>query len=216
MEDLLVSRYFVQSDEAMNPFVFPLAPEWWSRPYEYAWASHFAEPDDVVLDAGCGLGHPFKFFLAGRCRETHACDVDPAILSLDIHTIARDFGVEAGPALVGDVHRINYACADITNLPYPDGIFDRVFCISVLEHMDEMAGEQALGEFARVLKPDGLIVITFDFPVIELTHFGVEADKMFLQYAGDVKYSLPSLPGSNAISGYGFNCGRALLRKRVR
>lgn len=68
-------------------------------------------------------------------------------------------------------------------------MFDRVFCISVLEHLHDFftrhAGwrvpgflrfafrrdiEQSLREFRRVLTEDGVIVLTFDHPNINLDY----------------------------------------------
>lgn len=53
---------------------------------------------------------------------------------------------------------------DITDIQYPDGVFDVIYCSHVLEHVPD--DRKAMREFHRVLKPDGwailLVPITTD------------------------------------------------------
>jgi len=165
--EFMESRYIRQSDPKTDTLVFPLHPAWWSRPYEYEWARRFARPDDVVLDAACGISHPFKFWLAEHCREVHACDWDERILSEEAIRldIVSDFGEQAAQDLPeSTLARLHRAKADLAQLPYESGKFDRVFCISVLEHLDTGTMLRAFREFARVLKPNGQLIATFDVP----------------------------------------------------
>jgi len=165
--EFMESRYIRQSDPKTDTLVFPLHPAWWSRPYEYEWARRFARPDDVVLDAACGISHPFKFWLAENCREVHACDWDERILSEEAIRldIVSDFGEQAAQDLPeSTLVRLHRAQANLAQLPYESGKFDRVFCISVLEHLDTGTMLRAFREFARVLKPNGQLIATFDVP----------------------------------------------------
>ncbi|WP_340399784.1 class I SAM-dependent methyltransferase [Paenibacillus sp. FSL H8-0079] len=165
--EFMESRYIRQSDPKTDTLVFPLHPAWWSRPYEYEWARRFARPDDVVLDAACGISHPFKFWLAENCREVHACDWDERILSEEAIRldIVSDFGEQAAQDLPdSSLVRLHRAQANLAQLPYESGKFDRVFCISVLEHLDTGTMLRAFREFARVLKPNGQLIATFDVP----------------------------------------------------
>ncbi|WP_340387949.1 class I SAM-dependent methyltransferase [Paenibacillus sp. FSL E2-0151] len=165
--EFMESRYIRQSDPKTDTLVFPLHPAWWSRPYEYEWARRFARPDDVVLDAACGISHPFKFWLAEHCREVHACDWDERILSEEAIRldIVSDFGEQTAQDLPeSTLDRLHRAKANLAQLPYESGKFDRVFCISVLEHLDTGTMLRAFREFARVLKPNGQLIATFDVP----------------------------------------------------
>ncbi|WP_405170965.1 class I SAM-dependent methyltransferase [Paenibacillus sp. FSL H8-0280] len=165
--EFMESRYIRQSDPKTDTLVFPLHPAWWSRPYEYEWARRFVRPDDVVLDAACGISHPFKFWLAEHCREVHACDWDERILSEEAIRldIVSDFGEQAAQDLPeSTLVRLHRAQANLAQLPYESGKFDRVFCISVLEHLDTGTMLRAFREFARVLKPNGQLIATFDVP----------------------------------------------------
>ena len=56
--------------------------------------------------------------------------------------------------------------SDITDIPEPDGSFDAILCSEVLEHLPDP--NAALKEFARLLKKDGVLLITA--PFCSLTH----------------------------------------------
>lgn len=95
-----------------------------------------------VLDCGCGMG--VYLMMMGRLRKL------------------RLFGVD------GDVGRLQWAQreqlsarlteVDIHQLPYQDGMFDKVLMSEVLEHMaDDRA---ALREVFRVLKPGGILALS--------------------------------------------------------
>jgi ubiquinone/menaquinone biosynthesis C-methylase UbiE len=57
--------------------------------------------------------------------------------------------------------------SDISNIPEPDESFDAVMCVEVLEHLPYPV--DALRELARLLKPDGYLILTA--PFCSLTHF---------------------------------------------
>ena len=76
----MMNKYFTTNDEFINRLDdFILPPEWWSRPFEYNWCSNFLEKDDIILDAACGIEHPFKFYAANRCKKVYAIDIDKDI-----------------------------------------------------------------------------------------------------------------------------------------
>jgi SAM-dependent methyltransferase len=55
--------------------------------------------------------------------------------------------------------------ADVCRLPFRAGAFDCVCSNSTLDHFDDEALiRQALGELARVLRPGGLLLVSFDNP----------------------------------------------------
>lgn len=125
LDHQLDARFIVDSDHREDTFIVPLPLTWWSRPYEYAWCSQFAGEQEVVLDAACGISHPFKFYLASNSmREVHACDLDVRILSKkEIYADAvRDFGECAANQLTEhtDWSRLHLAYASITAMPYGD------------------------------------------------------------------------------------------------
>jgi SAM-dependent methyltransferase len=100
----------------------------------------------VFLDWGCwhGLDSCMLRWTAGEHIELHACDFPPP-----------------------EAFRVFRACArpqyrqltEVGRLPYPDAMFDVVIGSGVLEHV-ALEGE-SLRELYRVLKPDGLLVVTY-------------------------------------------------------
>lgn len=229
--DRLTSRFVTTVDEQQRSFVFELPESWWSRPYEYAWASRFVAPDATVLDAACGVGHPLKFHLAETCQSCHACDLDDQLLDQPgMRTIiSGGFREEVSASIFrSGGPKIRYSVASLVDLPYSDATFDRIFCISVLEHLKDrfnkfavlrrvrpllpLAGQDifhSLTEFNRVLAPDGLIVLTFDFPRINLAYLCDAIQRAGLRFASDVDFELPT----NAVYSKqnGLYCFRAVL-----
>lgn len=57
---------------------------------------------------------------------------------------------------------IKYSTDSLEKINYPDGFFDKVYCISVIEHLSEPAAIRGTTEMARVLKKGGLLIITMD------------------------------------------------------
>jgi len=55
---------------------------------------------------------------------------------------------------------------DATNIPFADRSFDRVFSVSVLEHVPDNGDVELAKEVARILKPNGIFVVTFPASVV--------------------------------------------------
>ena len=70
-------------------------------------------------------------------------------------------------------------------------MFDRIICISVLEHLTEEGLLKTLLEFKRLLKKEGLLVVTIDYPYLDLEMFNRMLEKSGLFYAGKVNFELP-------------------------
>lgn len=220
-KDLLTTRFFNTNDKRMDTVVFPLPSHWWSRFYEYAWAAEFCSENDVVLDAACGIPHPFKFYLAGKCKETHAIDGDVRITDyLELgKAIDETFGKNARDNCPTEfIKGVEVKHGNIAQLPYEDGMFDKVFCISALHHISDDGRQKALAEFRRVLKDDGMIILTIDYSktsdyasmtMDELEAMAIEAG---LKFASKKDSSIPE----NAINwNNGLYCFRAVLVKAI-
>ena len=65
-----------------------------------------------------------------------------------------------------DTRQVDIVC-DITTIPEPDASFDAILCSEVLEHLPDPP--KAIGEFARLLKPEGRLILTA--PFASLVHF---------------------------------------------
>lgn len=226
--------FFLQDDPRAEHFVFDMPSYWWSRPYEYAWAASFARPGDVVLDAACGVCHPLKFHLLDVCGEVHACDSDPRILSprAILQEIAEVYGKDTADAFPARyLDKIHYKQCDICNLPHESETFDKIFCISVLEHLEDRFNTspgllpfffalrlfsphaifKSLKEFRRALKPDGMIVLTFDYPRINLAYLHKILPILGLHWVESAGFAIPA--GALYSKEHDSYCFRALLRK---
>jgi ubiquinone/menaquinone biosynthesis C-methylase UbiE len=71
---------------------------------------------------------------------------------------------------------VKYGLGDAIKLQFEDNSFDRVLCISVLEHLEEEKIDDkyvnyhkqnldviAIADMLRVLRPGGLLILTFDW-----------------------------------------------------
>lgn len=213
--DLYDSKFIIKTDPHKEKLIFKLPETWWSRGYEYAWAGLFVKRQHVVLDAGCGLTHPFKYFLAGECRELYACDIDERILLPEdtLKDIERDFGKEAAEEINEKyLYRVNFIKADLKCLPFDSEKFDLVYSISVLEHMTYEDIITTLSEFKRVLNENGLIILTFDYPSIDLEYFKNIVEDVRLEFAGNLFLHLPDNAVTSDVWGKLY-CFRAVLRK---
>ncbi len=103
-----------------------------------------AGADARVLDVGCGPGHVLER-LADRGLDAAGIDLDPAM-------------VARASARLGS--RAEVAEASAAALPFPGASFDVVVTTLSLHHWSDV--EAGLGEIARVLRPDGRVLI-YDF-----------------------------------------------------
>lgn len=212
------SRFFITSDDRQTTFVYEMPLEsWWSRHYEYVWAAKFVESTDVVLDAASGVGHPFKFFLGRAVKEAYACDWDRRILSKEaiLQDIRDTIGVAAFSRFdAAIVDSVRCSSCDMSETPYSDGQFDKIFCISVLEHVNEQTQIKTLQEFSRILKKDGLIVMTVDHPTVNIHRLAEFVEQTQLEFAGEVDFSVPPDAVSSAYWGMELKCIRLVLKKK--
>lgn len=193
MSEIETSRFFTFDDLQLKKVILELPQLWWSRPYEYAWASSFVKEDHVVLDAACGVCHPFKFYLCNLCKKVYACDSDARLMSNTeiLKDIIKVFGYEGRNFPLEYLDKSLRSQQDISNTSYSDSMFDRIFCISVLEHLPEEQVLKTLLEFKRILKKDGLLVVTIDYPYLDLDIFNRMLKKSGLVYTDRVNFELP-------------------------
>ena len=102
-------------------------------------------PGSIVLDVGTGTGVFIPFLLSEVGEEGRIVALDFAEKMLGI-TRAKGFNGS-----------IDYLCADVTNIPLGDGIFDIVVCYSSFPHFQDKL--VALAEINRVIKTGGRLLI---------------------------------------------------------
>lgn len=192
----------------------------WSRAWEYPWAvieaglAPAAAGRLRLLDVGGG-GSPFGPWLATRGHEVHVADPsldqgrdfawDPKRgVYRNARTVAKRavfallgvrslWGLPGGAADDGSLH---YHAFGAQALGFPDAHFDRVFCLSVIEHIPHDLWPACVREFERVLRPGGRLVMTMDMETHEadarLPMRLVEACS--LRLLGDARYPAPIDP----------------------
>jgi len=122
-----------------------------------------------ILDAGCGSGYEAELILREfEPRKLVAFDFSPQQI-----LIAR----QRNDRLKLE---IEFSEGDLTQLQLPDGEFDAVFAVNMLHHVSDW--QQALAETARVLKPQGVLLMN------ELSHAWSSWDELIkcLESAGFV------------------------------
>ena len=106
-----------------------------------------------VLEVGCSFGHMTEYLAEQpEVASIHSFDTDPAFVS-----ITRAKVEELNLKVVRDVAL--FSNDDTRNLPYPNGAFDLVLAVGVVEHLPARHRRTQVDEYYRVLAPGGHIAI---------------------------------------------------------
>ena len=102
-------------------------------------------PIGTALDTACGTGR-YTFHLRERGFNVAAVDGSPAMLSKAIEKVPS----------------AQFALADVSSLPFSEGLFDVALCALALDHCSNLGASVA--ELSRVLKRNGHLVILVFHP----------------------------------------------------
>lgn len=170
-----------------------------------------------VLDVGGG-GSPFALYLAARGHE--AWIADPSLdqgrsfvfdrergllrnlRSLLKRSLFRLFrinslwGLAERRRAAGAAAAVRRLSSPADRLDLPGAAFDRVFCLSVMEHIPESLWPACMAEFDRVLRPGGRLVITLDMttPEADARRWLRLVEACPLRLLGDPSYPVPLAP----------------------
>jgi protein-L-isoaspartate O-methyltransferase len=126
----------------------------WNKLWEYARGLAYGEfrPGQRVLDFGGGATIPVLHLAREGC-EVLSLDIDPQ-LTAHTRALAQRFG-----------WRLDASTFDLTQHDAPEawGRFDRVVSFCVIEHIPKALQLKTLAKLAGLLKPGGLLELTFDF-----------------------------------------------------
>lgn len=97
----------------------------------------FIDPTDIVLDIPCGYG---EFINSVRCAKKYALDLNP----------------DSSQHLNPDVE---FMQGSSTQIPLPDDSLNKIFVSNFFEHLTRQDIASTVGQFHRVLKPSGRVLI---------------------------------------------------------
>jgi len=99
-----------------------------------------------VLDAGCGTGYG-SLMLAQSAEKVTGIDIS-------------DEAIEWCQNHYGTQHNLNYIQSSLAGLPFPNDTFDCIVCFEVIEHVDKETQIVFLKEAKRVLKQNGVLIVS--------------------------------------------------------
>ena len=106
------------------------------------------EAGDHILDIGCGLGGPARYFAKRFGCRVSGIDITPAFAEVAQKLTAR----------LGLDEQVTIEQGDGQQLPYRDGMFDGAYSQHVTMNVPDRA--RFFGEAYRVLKPGGFFALT--------------------------------------------------------
>jgi ubiquinone/menaquinone biosynthesis C-methylase UbiE len=131
--------------------------------------------DSKVLDIGCGSGRNMGLFNSGN------------VYGLDISSISIRKGRDSGNK--------NLLVGDALKLPFKNNVFDCIFCLDLLEHIEN--DKKVLEEASKILKDDGLFIsfvpcfnfLWGDHDIVN-NHFRRYSKKDFKRLIKDLNFSI--------------------------
>ncbi|MFA7254183.1 MAG: class I SAM-dependent methyltransferase [Patescibacteria group bacterium] len=125
-----------------------IAPLWstkrWKLPDDVLRLEKYFKEGDRILDLGCGQGNLYEI------ARKHRVDYVGLDASAGQIEMARKRYPEA-----------KYEVMNFGKIPYPDELFDRIFCLSTIHHIPPSESrDNFLAEALRVLKKNGLLAIS--------------------------------------------------------
>jgi SAM-dependent methyltransferase len=105
----------------------------------------YLRPDSLMLEGGCGSGNYVSYYAARG-----------------FNVIGLDFAQRALKSLLTRQPRVKLCAGDVSDLPFGDKTFDLYYSGGVVEHF-EGGSEKSLTEARRVLKDDGILLISVPY-----------------------------------------------------
>jgi len=166
------NEFLAKEDSFRSPdYKWPRDPlHTWSRLWEYPYVYHnlrqWREKSPLkgmpeVADVGSGVTF-FPFTIAKLGCHVHCLDIDPTCSS----------GIERATEVVQhQPGKVSFRLISNKHIPLEDSQVDAVYCVSVLEHIPDF--ERTIKEVSRILKPNGLFILTIDLDLCGYMNIGV-------------------------------------------
>ena len=101
----------------------------------------------TILDAACGFGYGSKILQSKTHSNVIGVDLDPILVKYLTKTNKKN-------------RKMKFIKSNIKSLPFSDCSIDYVVCFETIEHLEKTDGIRAIKEFKRVLKKNGMIIIS--------------------------------------------------------
>jgi ubiquinone/menaquinone biosynthesis C-methylase UbiE len=102
--------------------------------------------DKVVLDIASGEGYGSFFLSSSRARKVFGVDIDPEAVRNARETYKNE--------------NLEFINGSIASIPLPSRSIDVLISFETIEHVDQAHQNMFLNEIERVLKPDGILIIS--------------------------------------------------------
>ena len=149
----LSDHYLSHSDDGLSVICYAGMPAWFNRfmdGYQRKAFLRLLRGEDFsrqrVLDIGTGVGRWARWYAMWPGTEVVGIDIEDKRL-----TFAHGLG-----------DPVTYCQTSTQHLPFVDGAFDVVNCVTVLQHVDDRTKLQAIAEIHRVLHLGGKAIV-FEF-----------------------------------------------------
>ena len=151
--------------EALKSIIVPV--NYW-RTLEFRLVMDALQPrsGERILD----IGSPklLSLYLADVVgAEVYATDIEDYFLA-DYRSLREVQGIPEA--------RYKISTADGRALPFPDGHFNKIYSVSVLEHIPDAGDSACVREIARTLAPGGVCVLTVPFAPVARDEFHSSGD----------------------------------------
>ncbi len=138
---------------------------------------------ESVLDFGCGCGRLLRH-MKDASSELYGADYNPYLIEWCRQNLSFARFVQAN---------------DQPPLPFGEGVFDCVLSVATFAHLNESRQRPWMDEIARVLRPNGMAVITVH-GLSRAAELPADLNRRFT--AGEVVSIRPALSGTNACATY--------------
>lgn len=134
-----------------------------SRCFEFSHAIKETDPKVGmdILDIGATRVSFFPLFVGSKGAKVTVIDVDKNVHKIKQYAKNRVYE-----------ENISTLVCDATKMKFPDSVFDIVYCISTIEHIDHEGDVMTMEEIGRVLKPGGKAIISVPYGQYEESTWG--------------------------------------------
>ena len=143
----LIPLNYEYIDSTIDQYYRPLQGYFMQKRLELVYLTLGNRKVDRILDVGYG-GGTFMPMLSRIGKKLYGIDTMP--YPEKVKKILKKENVKA-ELIVGSIFKT----------PYKESFFDRIVCVSVLEHFKGRELNKAVSEMYRILKPNGLLVMGF-------------------------------------------------------